>query len=250
MKLARIIWLGFVLLTSNLFSSKNACSQIQEKQFGLGIGWFNRNFSDKSVTASNSSGSSVGVTTFFRSNGLKDRHHIQILYATPNSQSNYILTRELTGFLQYAYHRKVARLGDVDLFVGSVLDVTGAQRKHSEIGNFVSYSSPFSEVDAMLLLSPSLLSEFAKKDHRLSLQLWFTLLGASRSSNTLGTSWGSLTDFCRIEIRASYSKSVSTNLRIRFDYQVQSFKMPGRPEASFFGQQAMVSLIYVIQKPK
>jgi hypothetical protein len=181
---------------------------------------------------------------------LKNRHQIQILYATLNSQSNYILTRELTGFLQYAYHRKVAWLGEINLFAGSVLDVTGAQRKYSEIGNFVSYSSPFSEVDAMLLFSPSLLSEFAKKDHRFSLQLWVTILGASRSSNTLNTSWGSLTDFSRIELRASYSKSILPNWRVRFDYQVQSFKIPARPDTSFFGQQAMGSLIYIIQRPR
>lgn len=244
---ARIIWLGIVLLASNFLSSKKAWSQIRERQLGLGVGWFNRNFSDKLISSSKSTGSTVGITAFFRSNALRNRHQIQILYATPNSQSNYILTREVTGFLQYAYHRKVANLGKVDLFAGTVLDVTGAQRKHSEIGNSVSYSSPFTEVDAMFLLSPSLLSEFAKKNHRLSLQFWFTLMGASNRFNSPGTSWGSLTDFSRIEIRASYSKSISTDWRFRFDYQVQSFKMPGRPEASFFGQQVIGSLIYVIQ---
>lgn len=239
--------MGFVLIASNLLSPRNAFSQILEKQLGLGVGWFNRNFSDRLISSSNSSGSSVGITAFFRSNGLKNRHHIQILYATPNSQSNYILTREVTGFLQYAYHRKVTKLGKIDFFAGSVLDVTGAQRKHSEIGNSVSYASPFTEVDAMFLLSPSLLSEFAKENHRLSLQLWVALLGVTNNFNTLGTSFRSLTDFSRIEIRASYSISISTDWRFKFDYQVQSFKMPGRPEASFFGQQVIGSLIYVIQ---
>jgi hypothetical protein len=210
----------FVLLAASSFGQKS------EKQIGLGTGWYYHSFKDASVSSTSQTGGSMSLLLFYRANGLKNRHHVQMVYAAPRLQSNYLLAREQTGYLQYAYHRKIGELKDISFFGGVVIEYTGSDRRYSEISNSVSYSNPFRNGELLATLSPSLLLEKSLGKDRVGVQGWANLIGLVSINDPIlkdGVFAGS--DLSGLEIRASYARFFSERWKCRLDYQFQLRKL-------------------------
>ncbi len=212
---------AFVLVVASSFAQRS------EKQIGLGTGWYYHSFKDASISATSQTGGSMSLLLFYRANGLKNRHHAQLVYAAPSLQSSYLLAREQTGYLQYAYHRKITEIKNVSLFGGTVIDFGGSNRKYSEAQNSYTYSKPFYDGETLATLSPSILAEMSVKDGKLTLQSWIVLMGFTahnqgRFSDGLFTGLSNLT---KVDTRLSYTKSFSKRWEGRLDYQFQFYRL-------------------------
>jgi hypothetical protein len=236
----------FVLFAASSFGQKS------EKQIGLGTGWYSHRFKDASISATSQAGASMSLLLFYRANGLKNRHHVQSVYAAPSLQSSYLLAREQTGYLQYAYHRKITEIKNVSLFGGTVIDFGGSNRNYSEAQNSYTYSKPFYDGETLATLSPSILAEMSVKDGKLTLQSWIALMGFTahnqgRFSDGLFTGLNNLT---KVDTRLSYTKSFSKRWEGRLDYQFQimhlSYQFPHYAFTRIYSQTHLlnISLVY------
>ncbi|MFM9840814.1 MAG: hypothetical protein ACKVOQ_21280 [Cyclobacteriaceae bacterium] len=220
-------------------------SQKSEKQLGLGTGWYHHSFSDPTIATSSNIGSSVPILLFFRSNGEKNRHHVQLLYATPTLKSTYLSSREQTGYLQYAYHRKIGSFKVVDFFGGGLIEFSGFSRKYSEIGNRYSFLNPYQEAGVIGSLYPSLLVELPTAKNKFSIQSWITSFGSiSPLSRLSAIEYLGLNDFFKIESRASYCKYFSIRWEGRVDYQFQYYALSKDQKFSSSTHQLNFSMIY------
>lgn len=238
----KCIWL---ILFFSLLALPDSFAQKSEKQFGLGTGWYFHDFKDPTIATSSNTGSSVSLLLFFRSNGEKNRHHIQMLYAAPSLRSTYLLAREQTGYLQYAYHRKIGMLKEkINLYGGCLAELGGSRSSYSEIGNSYSYSYPFTTIETIAYLSPSLLAEMISRKNKFGIQLWTALVGYKLGGSKAYRGWVGVGDFSNTGSRASYSRFFSNNWEGRMDYQFQYYTSKKYEGTSSISHQVNFSVVY------
>lgn len=230
-----------VLLTLSLSSM----AQNKDKQIGFGTGLYYKTFDDRSISAERLTGSSMPFLFFFRSNSEKNRHHIEVLYATPNLQSTYLLAREQTGYLQYAYHRKIGTVNsNIHFFAGGVINTAASYLKYSEIDNSYSYLYPFAALESIGSLSPSVLAELPLRKDKLSIQVWTSLGGYVFGGLKYQRGWVWIGDFWNTGFRGSYSKYFSDKWEGRLDYQFQYYTLKKNESTSSHAHQVNFSLVY------
>jgi hypothetical protein len=163
----------------------------------------------------------------YKASGEKNRHHVQLLYAAPTLGSNYLLVKEQTGFIQYAYHRKFLKIKDFTFFGGSVIEFGGSNRKYSETDNSITNGSPFLDGETLGTLSPSVLIETTKGKGRFSLQTWTTLFSyvAHNKSGLRNGKLVGLDQLTKFDARISYSRFLSERWDGRLDYQLQTIHL-------------------------
>lgn len=231
----------FLLLTSSLI----LFGQKSEKHFGLGTGWYYHNFKDPLVSTVSNKGSSISLLLFFRSNGEKNRHHIEFLYATPDLQSTYLLAREQTGYLQYAYHRKIGIVkNNIHFFAGGIVNASASYLKYSEIDNSYSYLYPFVALESIGSLSPSVLAELPLGKGKLSIQAWTSLSGYAFGGLKYQRGWVWIGDLWNTGFRGSYSKHFSDKWEGRLDYQFQYYTLKRNGNTSSHAHHVNFSLVY------
>jgi hypothetical protein len=193
---------GFICFPISLVAQKS------EKQFGIGTGLYYHDFRDASIATKSQTGSSVSLILLYRASGIKNRHHVQLLYAAPSLRSTYLLAKEQTGYLQYAYHRKLLTVKSFIFFGGSVMEFGGASRKYSEIGNLLSSNSPYLDVEVLGIVSPSFLVEKTFGKAKLSLQMWIPFIGfiTNNPGRLRDAKLTGLNDLRRMDVRFSYSR--------------------------------------------
>ncbi|MFM7431778.1 MAG: hypothetical protein ACKO1F_18065, partial [Flammeovirgaceae bacterium] len=199
-------------------------AQKSEKQFGIGAGLYYHDFRDASIATKSQSGSSVSLILLYRASGIKNRHHVQLLYAAPSLRSSYLLAKEQTGFLQYAYHRKFLKIKDFTFFGGGVIEFGGSNRKYSEIDNLIANTSPFPDGETLGTISPSVLIEATKGKGKFGLQVWAAFAGYT-AHNQSGFKNGKLIgldNLIKFDARISYSRFFSDRWDGRLDYQMQT----------------------------
>jgi hypothetical protein len=241
--LSPILWIGLVILSMSSFAQKS------EKQFGLGTGWYYHSFKDPTIATSGHTGSSASLLLFFRSNGEKNRHHIQLLYAAPSLRSTYLLAREQTGYLQYAYHRKMGVVkSKIHFYGGTILDLNSSYLKYSEIDNSYSYLYPFVALESIGSLNPSVLAEFPMGKDKLSIQGWTSLGGYVFGGQKYQRGWVWIGDFWNTGFRGSYSRYFSNKWEGRLDYQFQYYKLNKYETTSSNAHQVNFSLVYKLSR--
>lgn len=214
-------------VAGSLFSYSALLAQKSEKQFGFGTGWYYHEFRDASIATKSQSGSSVSLVLLYRASGIKNRHHVQLLYAAPSLRSPYLLAKEQTVFLQYAYHRKFLMIKDFTFFGGGVIEFGGSNRKYSEIDNSITNTSPFSDGEVLGTISPSVLIESTKSKGKFGLQVWAAFAGYA-AHNQSGFKNGKLIgldNLLKFDARISYSRFFSERCDGRFDYQIQTIHL-------------------------
>jgi hypothetical protein len=239
------IYTPLFLLLCLLTLSTSSFGQKSEKQLGLGTGWYYHSFSDPTIATSSNTGSSVPILLFFRSNGEKNRHHVQILYAAPTLKSTYLLAREQTGYLQYAYHRKIGIMKNaVHFFGGGVVDANSSYFKYSETGNSYSYSYPFTTIEAITSLSPSLLAEMPLGKDKLDIQIWSAILGYKLGGSKDVRGWVGVGNFWNTGYRVSYRRYFSDHWDARIDYQFQYYTLKKYEIISSLAHQINFCFVY------
>jgi hypothetical protein len=208
-----------VLVSFIVFGSLTSFAQ-SLKEFGFGTGWYYSSFKDDNVSPTSGKGSSMPIAVFFRAGNPKTRHQVYFSYAQERLKTEFLLNRTNTFYLQYAHLKRITFLKKGNLFSGGAIDLNGILMKYSEQGNSYSYSYPFSTLESSGSLGPSLLVEFPiRNKDKFSLQAWTALVGyvfgSQRGLATIG-------DFFKTGVRASYSKSLSKNWDVCFEYQLLS----------------------------
>lgn len=228
----------FVLLAAPSFGQKS------EKQIGLGTGWYYHSFKDASISATSQTGGSMSLLLFYRANGLKNRHHVQLLYAAPSLRSTYLLNREQVSNVQYAYHRKALLVSEFSLFAGGLLELNAFFPKYSELGNSYSYLNPLNTLESYASINPSVLIEKTLNTNKFSVQI-HSVIGGYVFGGAQG-SRGSVkvNDFVNTTIRLSYCKSLSTSCAGRIDYQLQTYRLEKYGKISSTTHQVNFSLVY------
>jgi hypothetical protein len=209
---------GFICVPLLLVAQKS------EKQFGIGTGLYYHDFRDASIATKSQSGASVSLLFLYRASDTKNRHHVQMLYASPSLRSTYLLAEEQTGFLQYAYHRQFLKIKGFSFFGGGVIEFGGSNRKYSETDNSITNTNPFFDGETLGTLSPSVLIETTKGKGRFSLQTWATLFSyvAHNKSGLKNGKLVGLDQLTKFDARISYSRFFSERWDGRLDYQIQT----------------------------
>jgi hypothetical protein len=238
-------YMTFFLLTGLLALPIALFGQKSEKQFGFGTGWYHQGFNDPTVSTSTNTGSSVSVHLFFRSNGKNSIHRLQLLYAAPSLNSTYLLTREQTIYLQYAYHRKIGTMKNkIQFYGGVVFDINGSYLRYSEMGNSYSYLYPFNWIESIGSLGSSVLIEVPFEKNKISLQAWISLVGYVFGGARSQRGWVGIGDFSNLNSRISYSRYFSDRWEGRIDYQWQLYTLAKYENLSSVVHQVNFSLVY------
>jgi len=244
-------WFKFVISPVIFLFAVSSFAQKSEKQLGLGTGLYYHSFKDASIATTSQTGGSMSLLLFFRANGLKNRHHVQLVYAAPNLQSSYLFVSEQTGYLQYAYHRRIIESKNVSLFGGTVIDFGGSNRNYSETQNSYTYSKPFYDGETLATLSPSILAEMSVKDGKLTLQSWIALMGftAHNQGRFSDGLFAGLNNLTKVDTRVSYTKSFSKRWEGRLDYQFQfmhlSYQFPYYAFTRIYSQTHLLNISVV-----
>jgi hypothetical protein len=229
----------FVLFAASSFGQKS------EKQIGLGTGWYYHRFKDASISATSQTGGSMSLLLFFRANGLKNRHHVQLLYAEPSLRSTYLLAREQPVNIQYAYHRKIATIKEIIFFGGIVTDINLLYSRYSEMGNSHTYSNPYKAGEMNCSFSPSLLIEIPLSKNKISVQAWRNIAGYVYIFGVRDIRGVvDINDFSSAGIRVSYNQNFSERWAGRIEYQTQYWTKSKKEDVTSIAQQVNFSLVY------
>lgn len=235
----------FVLLAASSFAQRS------EKQIGLGTGWYYHSVKDASISATSQTGGSMSLLLFYRANGLKNRHHVQLLYAEPSLRLSYLLAREQPVNIQYAYHRKIGTIKDVSFYGGMVADLNFLYSRYSERGNSYTYSNPYKTGEINCSFSPSLLIERPMGKSMISVQAWRNIAGYVYVFGfRFIRGFVDINDFSSAGIRVSYNQYFSERWATRIEYQTQYWTRSKKVDVTSIAHQAVFSLVYKLQYHK
>jgi hypothetical protein len=221
--------------------------EVSIKQIGLGTGFSFHAEKNELFSAVTHTGSSAPLQLFFRFNGQKDRHHIQMQYSSFDltSPSSGFTTLKQIGNLQYAYHRKFASINNkFNFFGGMVLNSAQSSQHISVSGN-----NEYNELN--FSFSPSLFAETSLGKGILSIQSWVSLITwAIRPGYALSypyqSNWMGIGAFTKIGSRISYTKNLSHRVDLRGDYQFEFFRSVKYEPVTSLNHQVILSLVYKI----
>jgi hypothetical protein len=239
--------LTFSLLINLLTFSFVSFGQKSAKQFGFGTGWYHHEFKDQAVATSVNKGSSIPILLFFRSNGEKNRHHLQFSFTPLKLESTYLLTQEKVICFQYAYHKKLTEINGFSFYGGGLIEMNAFFLKYSEKNNSYSYSFPFSTLESHGSLNPSILIEKSLSKQKFTVQGWFALFGYVFGGLVYERGWVGIGDFMNTGVRVSYSRYFSDHWEGRLDYQFQHYSLAKYENTSSSAHQVYFSMVYKFQ---
>lgn len=193
----------------------------------------------------------MSLLLFYRANGIKNRHHVQLVYAEPSLRSSYLLAREQPVNIQYAYHRKIGIIKDISFYGGMVTDINLLYSRYGEVGNSYTYSLPYKAGEINCSFSPSLLIEIPINKNKISFQAWRNIsgyvyvFGFKDIRGLVDTN-----DFSSAGIKASYNQYLSERWAARIDYQTQYWTRSKKVDVTSIVHQAVFSLVCKLQYHK
>jgi hypothetical protein len=225
--------------------------QQSNKQIGLGTGL--SYYAEKSELYSpvTHKGSSAPMQLFFRFNGQKDRHHIQLQYSSLdlNSPSTGFVPQKRIIYLQYAYHRKFASANNKFNFFGGIV-LNSAGERHNVSGNInAAGNDSYDEFNSSLC--PSVLGETSLGKDILTVQCWVSLLTYTVEPGyaeglPYKANWMGINSYSKIGSRISYTTSISHRFDIRGDYQFEFCRSVKYEPVTSLNHQVIISLVYKI----
>lgn len=215
-------------------------------QIGLGTGLSANALKSELVSPLAHRGISAPLQMYFRWGCDINRHHVQLQYLTSElaSRGKGLKTHEQGGYLQYAYHRRAAKLRkNVTVFGGAVATAQGVRRENvfrDNVGNNTSG-------ELIASLSPSVLVEVTFKNDKASAQVWSPVVAfAKQPSYALGPESAQglgLGRLAGVDWRLSYDRWISKRWGARFDYQFQFYRLSVFERVVMLRSQFMISMV-------
>jgi hypothetical protein len=183
----------------------------------------------------------------------KDKHQIQLNYASQRleSASAAISTTEISAYLQYSYHRRIATAnGKLKLFAGLVQNTRASRRQNLHDGTTLG-NNDAGEIIASI--GPSFMMETQLCKGVVNLQCWTALLAwATQPGYALSYperhDFLSLADFREVNSRIFYQRRISSQFEARIDYQFELFHLSKYDAILSLNHRIVFSLFYNISR--
>lgn len=206
-------------------------------------------------------GKAFPLQAYFLSQGSRSRHFIQVQSATYleglSSVYGVATTNLATGYLQYAYHHRLAQSGQYTVWLGGLLTLQAT----NTIFTAKLFGSTFQNNRSLTLLNTASLSALVTRPAgrgRLEAQLALNALSYNRRPDyaygnadtpDLGAwlqsgAWESLPAFSQFNARLAYDSYLSTHYRLRLEYQWQYWRVDSPRYMGMLTNQFLTSIAY------